>query len=203
MQLIKKVIFITSLIAIVLSCSGKKEDLKELLKVEKNIELALKSQDATFIETVISQIETVEAVFPEHQSLKERKYSLQIRIRKYNDAIETIDSLLKLSPEDIDNRIVKGILLEITGNIHQSNIVYEECLELINKKIEEMLKGDRSKKLGRELNRVMILKLLNRDSQLDYDNIKNDPDISDYPNILNLLKLMEQGSREQIINRYR
>lgn len=195
------IIFFISLT--ILSCNDKKENIKKLFNVEDNIDLAIKSQDIKFIESVIYDIEIMEEVFPEHQSLKEKKYTLEIRLRRYEDAINTIDSLLLLVPNDIDNRIIQGILLEITGNIHRSITVFEEALLQIDIKITNMLKKDEKKKLGRDINRVMILKLLRRDTQMDYQIIKNDPTITNHPEILELLYLLEDGSREQILNRYR
>lgn len=202
-RMFKKYILIILISSLLFSCNNKKENIKKLFNVEDNIDLALKSQDSLFVEEVINQITVMEKIFPEHQSLKEKKYTLQIRLRKYNDAISTIDSLIVLSPNDIDNRIVQGILFEINGDIHQSISVLEKALELIDLKIDKMLQGDQTKKLGRDINRIMILKLLNRDSQLEYDIVKNDPNIDDYPNLLALIELLEKGSREQIINRYR
>lgn len=200
---INRIIILIIVLLTFTSCNDKRENAKNLLILEDNIDLAIKSQDVDFVEYVIDEIILMEKIYPEHQSLKEKKYILEIRLHRYNDAIETIDSLLELSPSDIDNRIVQGILLEIIGELNQSMTVFEKSLDLIDHKISTMLKKDQVKKLGRDINRIMILKLLNRDSQSDYDLVKSDPYIVDHPEILTLLNLLEQGSREQIINRYR
>lgn len=197
----KIIIFLIAIL--LLSCGSKQKNIKKLFNVEDNIDLALKSQDIYFVNSVIKEIEVMEEIYPEHQSLKEKKYTLEIRLGRYDDAIATIDSLLILTPNDIDNRIIQGILLEITGRLSQSISVFEEALKHIDIKISTMLKKDEKKKLGRDINRVMILKLLNRDTEMDYNKIKNDPAITNHPEILNLLYLLEGGSRDQIINRYR
>lgn len=199
-----KVIYIL-IIFLLLSCNNdKKENIKRLNIVMNDIKLASKTTDPAFVESVISEIEIVEGFYPEQQSLKESKFMLEIRLKKYDDAISTIDSLLKLSPDDIDNRIIQGILLEVSGYKAKSMDVYGTALELIDMKIKNMIKRDDvNKKLGREVNRIMLLKLLYLDQPTDYERIKNDPEILDFPQILQLLTLMEEYPRETLLKKYR
>lgn len=199
----KKVLYILLIISLISGCTNKQKDIKRLFAVEDNIDKALQSRDAEFINTVIDQITEMEQIYPEHRSLKESKYTLQIRLRRYDDAIVTIDSILALDPDDIDHRIIQGILLEIKGHISQSILVWEEAYKYIEIKLSKMLKEDQKKLLGRKVNRVLILKLLSRDTEYDYDQLKNDEMIKNHPEILELLLLLERGSREQIINNYR
>lgn len=201
--IMKRLMIIIILMTMLCSCNEKKENIKALFNIEDKIDIALRSNDAYLVSDTIEEIEQVEVKFPEHQSLKEKKYSLQIRLERFDDAIETIDTLLELSPDDIDNRIIQGILLEITGKTSKSKEVLEIALRNINIKIKKMLKKDEKKILGRKINRILILKLLNKDTPEEYEIIKNDPSIGNHPEILKLLYLLEEGSREQIINRYR
>lgn len=199
----KRFVYILLILCVLVGCSGKQQNIKRLFAVEDNIDKALQSRDIEFVELVIDQITEMERIYPEHRSLKESKYTLQIRLRKYDDAIITIDTLLELDPDDIDHRIIQGILLEIKGHINQSILVWEEALKYIELKTANMLKEDQKKLLGRKVNRILILKLLSRDTDNDYDQLKNDEMIGNHPEILELLLLLERGSREQIINNYR
>lgn len=200
----KKIITLFISCLILLSCSNdKKKNLKNLNTTITNIELALKSNDREFILKILSDIEFLLPIYDEHQSLREKKYILEIRIKEYKKAINTIDGLLLLSPEDIDNRIVQGILLEIVGSKAQSVKVLEEALSILERKIKRMHPSAKKKKVVREINRVMILKLLNRDQETDYYAIETSETALDNPEILNALLLLKNGDREQIINNYR
>lgn len=202
--MIKKLSLIFLTVTLLLSCSDKKkDDLNRLSKTMKNIELALKSDDRDLINLVLADIEYLMPKFPKHQSLREKRYKLQIHIKDYDGAISTIDSLLIISPEDIDNRIVQGILLEIVGSKAQSIEVFEKALVLIDLKIERMLPGAREKRFKRELNRMLILKLLNRDSEEDYNRLENSDLAKDYKDIAKVLQILKLSDREQYINRYR
>ncbi len=198
-----KKITILLLTLFLFSCSDKRENLQSLNNVISNIQIALKSSNEDLIYRVLNEIDYVEKLFPEHQSLKEQKYKLQIKLKHYEDAIKTIDSLLEISPDDVDNRVVKGILLEIIGKNRESKIVLEETLELIENKILKMLKVDKKKRLNREINRLMILKLLYRDSPIEYQNLKDDPDFKLYPDNYKVLLILEAGSRDSLINNFR
>ncbi len=198
-----KRIVIIFLVLSVTACGNKKADMKELFTVEDNIDLALKSNNPDFVILVIDQITTMEIKFPKHQNLKEKKSVLQIRLQDYDNAIITLDHLIKLRENDINNRVTKGILLEIVKQKSESIKVLEEALENIEAKIKRGVRNDPKKKLGLDINRVMILKLLERDTYSDYDQIKIDPDLAKHPEILKLLLLLEDGSREQIISKYR
>ncbi|MGL1894079.1 MAG: hypothetical protein OCD02_20780 [Spirochaetaceae bacterium] len=201
----KKIFSILIILLTLLSCGDKKKNIRSLFNVEDNIDLALKTNDPDLVDRVIKEIEVMEEIYPEHQSLKEKKYSLEIRLRRYDDAIATIDTLITLSPEDIDNRIVQGILFEIKGDNTKSKEVLEIALINIENKLESMPKTSQNEKrtLGRHVNRVMILKLLNRDTPAEYSFIKSDPTIANHPEILQLLIMLEKGNRENIINNYR
>lgn len=201
----KKVLFILLVFSLMTGCSSKQTDIKRLFAVQENVKKALQSRDIEFIELVIDQVTEMEGIYPEHRSLKEQKYSLQIKLRRYDDAIMTIDSILALDPEDIDHRIIQGILLEIKGHINQSTTVWEEALNFIEIKTKNMRKEkvDEKKYMGRRVNRILILKLLSRDTEHDYEELKRDERLGNHPEILELLLLLERGSREQIISNYR
>lgn len=200
----KKIIFLLFYTLLIISCSNKKKaNLKNLNTTIANIELALKSDDKEFIEKIISDIEYLLPIYDEHQSLREKKYILEIRIKEYKKAINTIDGLLLLSPEDIDNRIVQGILLEIIGSTAQSIKVFEETLDIMEKKIKRMHPDAKEKRVIREINRLMILKLLNRDREVDYYTVETNEVTQNNPDILNALLLLKNGDREQLINNYR
>lgn len=199
----KKLAYII-LLVLILSCNNeKKENIKKLNTLFNNIKIAEKSSDPELVEMVISEIAIMENIYPKQQSLKEHKYMLEIRLKKYNDAISTIESLLQLSPNDIDNRIIQGILLEVSGYKAKSVIVFEKSLELMDMKIKNMLKGDVNKRLGREVNRVMILKLLYIDQPSDYNRLLTDPDMANYPEIKQLVIRMKNSNREVFLNKYR
>ncbi len=200
----KKYIFCLTFLFLIMSCNNdKKEGIKKLNNVMNNINLASKTSDPELVASVIAEIEIVEKIYPKQQSLKESKYMLEVRLKRYADAIATIDTLLLISPNDVDNRIIQGILLEIIGSKARSRDVFETALQKMDVKIKNMLRGDVNKRLGREVNRVMLLKLLNIDQPSDYTILKDDPDMADYPEILNLLVLMENSPRDVFINNYR
>lgn len=200
----KKYILYLGLIFLLVSCSdNKKEGIKKLNSLMINIKLATKTTDPELVASVINEIEIVEGIYPKQQSLKESKYMLEVRLKRYEDAIETIDTLLLLSPNDVDNRIIQGILLETIGSKARSIKVYTTALQIMDIKIKNMLKGDVNKRLGREVNRIMLLKLLYMDQQSDYSILKNDPDMLDFPEILKLLILMENNPRDAFIKNYR
>lgn len=200
----KTIITIFFCFLLFISCSSKKKsNLKNLNTTIANIEFALKSDDKEFIYKILSDIEYLLPIYDEHQSLREKKYILEIRLKEYEKAINTIDGLLLISPEDIDNRIVQGILLEIIGSKAQSIKVFEDTLDIMEKKIKRMHPDAKEKKVIREINRLMVLKLLNRDREVDYYAVETNEVTQNNPDILNALLLLKNGDREQIINNYR
>lgn len=201
--MLKKIIIVIISVLTLLSCSENKKELIRLNTVMKNVEIAQKSSDEEFINLVLDEMEYLMTIFKKHQSLREKKYKLEVKIKDYDGAIKTIDDLLRISKEDIDNRIVQAILLEIVGSKARSVEVLEEVLILIDKKIKRMHPNAREKRLKREINRIFVLKLLNRDSENDYIELENSELAKEFPAIAKVIEIVKLGSRDQIINRYR
>lgn len=198
----KKTILLFLLLT-VLSCNNKRDNLQLMNELNISIDKALESRDIEYIKQTLIDVENVEKLYPDYQNLKKRKYALQIRLKDYSKANETIDSIIKIDEDNIDDRIVKGILLEIIGNYSESINTYNKCLELIDIKIAEMLKGDRDKYFIRRLNRIMILKLLNRDLLEDYNLLRTELESENKESLLKILQILEEGSRTNIIDNYR
>ncbi|QEN05743.1 hypothetical protein EW093_13860 [Thiospirochaeta perfilievii] len=199
----KKYIIFTTMILLLLSCGTRKQDLRDLEVTLNSVNYALESNNSEKIENAIREIEVLLPKFTKHQALRQKKYQLEIKLKRYEDAINTIDSILKIDPNSIDHRITQGILLEIIGKNMESVVVLEKALELLSNRPETITIGAEKRSFIAAINRVMVLKLLKRDKPEDYDNLRLSDAAIKYPSIAKTINLLELGDRDRLINNYR
>jgi len=199
----KKYIIFTTMILLLFSCGTRKQDLRDLEVTLNSVNYALESNNSEKMENAIREIEVLLPKFTKHQALRQKKYQLEIKLKRYEDAINTIDSILKIDPNSIDHRITQGILLEIIGKNKESVVVLEKALELLSNRPETITIGAEKRSFIAAINRVMVLKLLKRDKPEDYDNLRLSDAAIKYPSIAKTINLLELGDRDRLINNYR
>ncbi len=189
------------LILSMFSCTNKRENINRLNSVMKSIDNALTTTNRQIIENTLLEIEPILDLYPEHRLLRYKKATLEIRLREYERAISTIENILEINPDEIDYRITKGILEEIIAHKAESIESFEEALYYAeNNKNRPSRPSDTYTRL---VNRVLILKLLNRDTDKDYYEILDDNEANKYPDVIYAINLLKDSPREQLINKYR
>ena len=149
----------------------------------------------------INDLTQLYPLFKESQIIRQKKATLELRLKDYQSAVNTIDDLLKINPKNVDFLIIQGISFEILGKINKSRESYKKALNILE--TDTFILNSSEKKLLRDLNRLMLLKLLNIDSNQEYVALLTDTNIAKYPEIEFATKLLRDGKRESIINRYR
>ena len=197
----KKRVILLIVVIMINSCSKKQDNLIMLNKTMTEIEIAQNSSDKEFIESTIEHIESTMSLFPNHQSIREKKAILEIKLKQYKSAIKTLDDLFVINPNNIDFMIIQGIILDIDGSTARSDKTLYKALDLLENK-KKYLSNDR-KEVLKKINRLIILKLLRLDTDYDYIELLSEPSVSTSSEFKKSILMIRNSSREIFINRYR
>lgn len=198
----KKTILILTIFTL-LACGTKKQDLRDLETTLISVDQALQSNNRDTVIKAINDINIMLPKFKKHEAIREKKYKLEVKLKRYDDAIATIYTILEINDRSIDHRIVLGILLEIIGEDEASVLSFEKALELLENRGDYVTIGAEKRDFISQINRIMLLKLLYRDTPGDYDDLRNSEYAVKYPTIAKTITLLEVGDRARIINTYR
>ncbi|OQY41018.1 MAG: hypothetical protein B6229_00210 [Spirochaetaceae bacterium 4572_7] len=197
----KKRIILLIIVIMINSCSKKQDNLAMLNKTIAEIEVAQNSNDIEFIEFTIEHIEKTMPLFPKHQSLREKKALLEIRLKRYKSAIKTLDDLFLINPTNIDFMIIQGIILEIDGSIAKSDKTLYRALDLLENK-KKYFSSDK-KEILKRINKLIILKLLRLDTDYDYMELLSESYIKNSSEFKKSIMMIRNSNRDVFINRYR